>query len=566
MHNAQTPDARTWRRWKPLRWFFVSLFALLAILVLTIYYLPNTLSSKWFRSRLEAKASRILQRPVHIEGLRWTWSDGISVHSFRIDNDPAFSNEPLFDIRTIVLKINLTDLFRWRLNVDLGIEGLNLRVIRNKNGLTNIGTLLSALPARAPKEPEPAKTPDEWLKFSFSLPFEVQTRVTIKDMAIRIKDRSQGRTLTLANASLSAKISSSGEKSLSVRAASDIDLDGASLAPLRLDVNVQNLFIPKGKLSLSDISVGVEGSLPGMTIDLKCDLRRPVIRNKVRIDLPKLMKIVRPLLPPTLSDMDIAGILEFVINTSGDLTKNPRLTLIFTGQDLGVKGGSFKESSVGPLRFSVKNEAEVDLSKRKVTIGKGEVRFLERSAISWYGSIEKTDGGAVADVTVGPLSIDVGEVYRTAKPFLPEDVGLNLEGLSRAHALTVGTIKVSGSIPKGVLTVLLNDLTLRVPTVNLKQKEMSISSGESSLSVNNLRVALKDLFPSQAVAAMSFHLNGLRVRGPKEVIVKRIDVPSLEISASDIRREKEALFGVTGRIALKETQSLGVVSVPRQRK
>ena len=197
--------------------------------------------------------------------------------------------------------------------------------------------------------------------------------------------------------------------------------------------------------------------------------------------------------------MDIVGILEFVINTSGDLTKNPRLTLVFTGQDLGVKGGSFKESSVGPLRFSVKNEAEVDLSKRKVTIGKGEVRFLERSAISWYGSIEKTDGGAVADATVGPLSIDVGEVYRTAKPFLLEDVGLDLEGLSRAHALTVGTIKVSGSIPKGVLTVLLNDLTLRVPTVNLKQKEMSISSEESSLSVNNLRVALKDLFPSQAV-------------------------------------------------------------------
>ena len=169
----------------------------------------------------------------------------------------------------------------------------------------------------------------------------------------------------------------------------------------------------------------------------------------------------------------------------------------------------------------------------------------------------------MADVTVGPLSIDVGEVTRAAKPFLPEDVGLDLEGVSQAHALTVGTIKVSGSIPKGVLTVLLNDLTLRVPTVNLKQKEMSISSGESSLSVNNLRLALKDLFPSQAVAAMSFHLNGLRVRGPKEVIVKRIDVPFLEVSALDIREKKEALFGVTGRIALKEAQSLGVLSVPK---
>ena len=128
-------------------------------------------------------------------------------------------------------------------------------------------------------------------------PFEVQTRVTIKDMAIGVEKPDLGRTLTLANASLSAKISSSGEKSLSVRAASDIDLDGASLAPLRLDVNVQNLFPPKGKLSLSDISVGVEGSLPGMTIDLKCDLRRPVIRDEVEIDLPKLMKMVGPSCP-----------------------------------------------------------------------------------------------------------------------------------------------------------------------------------------------------------------------------------------------------------------------------
>ncbi len=108
--------------------------------------------------------------------------------------------------------------------------------------------------------------------------------------------------------------------------------------------------------------------------------------------------------------------------------------------------------------------------------------------------MEKTDAGAIADVTVGPISVDLDEVYRTAKPFLPEDVGLNLQGLSRSHALTIGTIKLSGPVPKGPLTIALDDLTLRVPMVNLKQKEMSVSSRESSLSVNNLRVVLKDLF------------------------------------------------------------------------
>jgi hypothetical protein len=216
-----------------------------------------------------------------------------------------------------------------------------------------------------------------------------------------------------------------------------------------------------------------------------------------------------------------------------------------------------------PLRvaFDVSG-VKADLNSSRVTIEKGEVRFLERSVISWHGSIERADGGAVADLTVGPLSIDLDEVYRTARPFLPEGVELDLEGLSRKHALTIGKIKLSGSAPKGLFTILLNDLALRAPAANLKQKEMSLTLGNSSLSVSSLKVMLKDLFPSQAAAAVSLHLEGLRFRGPKEVNVQRIDVPSLEITASEMRREKEALFGVAGRIALREIQSLGVVSVP----
>jgi translocation and assembly module TamB len=562
MHDAHTPEARTGRRWKRLRWLFVSLLAILAILIITIYYLPNIVSSERFRSLIEAKVSQTLQRPVYIKGLRWTWSDGISIHSFRIDDDSAFSKEPFFKIKNIVLKINLCDLFRRRLNVDFGIEGLNLRFIRNRDGVTNVETLLSAFPKGEPKKPEPTKTLDEWRKFSFSLPFEVQARVTLRDMAIRIEDRSQGRILTLGNVSFSAEINSLEQKSLSVRAASDIDINGTSLPPFRLDAKVQNLFTPKGKLALSDVSVLAEGSLPGMTIDVKCDLRTPEIRNKVQIDLPKLMKIVKPFLPPSLSDMDIAGVLGFTMDSSGDLTKNLRLTLAFTGQDLGLKGGPFKKTSVGPLRFTVRNEADVDLKSSKVTIKKGEVRFLERSVISWHGSIERANGGAIADVTVGPVSIDLDEVYRTARPFFPESVGISLEDLSRKNALTIGKIKLSGSAPKGLFTILLNDLALRVPAVNLKQKEMLLSLGNSSLSISNLRVMLKDLFPSEAAAAMSLHMEGLRFRGPKEVVVQRIAVPSLEISASEIRGEKGALFGVAGRIALREVQSLGVLSVP----
>ncbi len=160
---------------------------------------------------------------------------------------------------------------------------------------------------------------------------------------------------------------------------------------------------------------------------------------------------------------------------------------------------------------------KADMNRSKVTIDKGEFRFLERSVISWHGSMEKTDAGAIADVTVGPISVDLDEVYRTAKPFLPEDVGLNLQGLSRSHALTIGTIKLSGPVPKGPLTIALDDLTLRVPMVNLKQKEMSVSSRESSLSAKDLRVVLKDLFPSQATGAMTLHIDDLRVGGPKGV-------------------------------------------------
>jgi hypothetical protein len=92
----------------------------------------------------------------------------------------------------------------------------------------------------------------------------------------------------------------------------------------------------------------------------------------------------------------------------------------------GAVSASIKETPYlgnlkDPLRvtFDVSG-VKADLNRSKVTIEKGEFRFLERSVISWHGSIEKTNGGAAADITVSPLSVDLDEVYRTAKPFLPE--------------------------------------------------------------------------------------------------------------------------------------------------
>jgi uncharacterized protein YhdP len=123
---------------KWLLWCLAVLFFILAIGAVALWLTPRAVSTNWSKRQLETRASRALQAPVTVDGLQWTWEDGIRMQGLRIADDKAFSRDPIISLERLILTVDPGQLIDRRLYLDLQIEGLKARLIRGTDGRTNL--------------------------------------------------------------------------------------------------------------------------------------------------------------------------------------------------------------------------------------------------------------------------------------------------------------------------------------------------------------------------------------------------------------------------------------------
>lgn len=63
---------------------------MIIMLGVALFFLPHLVSTEWFKTQVERQALRTLCRPVRMERLHWTWSNGILLERLQIEEAPAF--------------------------------------------------------------------------------------------------------------------------------------------------------------------------------------------------------------------------------------------------------------------------------------------------------------------------------------------------------------------------------------------------------------------------------------------------------------------------------------------
>ena len=557
-----TPTSKLRRIAKWLLWSFGAILFAMILLLVALLLIPRIVSTEWSKEQLEDQATQVIHRPVRIGALHWTWDRGILLKGLEISDDPLFSRKPIASIDRILIDVDIPQLAHGKLALNLDVEGLYCHLIRDKNGQTNLGLLLSSI--TPPKKPLPIPAPEDRRPTpSFTLPLDLNGRVSMDKMSIDIEDRAQEHLLSIHDASLLLDIPSLIEKPIQLQISMEQEMDGKPLPPLRLGARIEGLIDSGGGLNLEGASVNIDGSLPGFHIQAAGSLGDLGLKGQLKLDLAPLLLAVHPFLPPSLPDA--SGKLKMEMTASLDTENAIDFDVILTGIDLTASGGPLSENRVGPINLKLLHEGSFDTNRGILNIRKGEIQIQGKSRLSWRGTIKDlNEPQRQTDLLIGPVSLDLNELLFLAKAFVPGGITLDAENKKAEPRprLRLKEIRISGPVPSGPTRAELQGFDLTIPYIKTAAPGGSIIARDMTLGIEKGEILLRSFFPAKAEVIATLKLGDLLLSGENGFEIKQLSVPNLHFAAIDVALNEKALFGITANIDLDESLTLETLNAP----
>ena len=563
MNTSATPTSIYRRLPKWLLWLLCGVIFVILIIGTTLFFLPEIVSTGWFRHRMEQQASLILKRNVQIGNLHWTWSRGIQLEGLRIDDDPAFSDRPIISMEGLSILPELSGIFKSSLPFDLKVEGLDIRLIRNPDGRTNIEALLASLESADKPEAETAQKAPQPL--SFSIPFDLKACVEVSDTSIKVLDRISDQTLTAHDISLLLEAPSLLREPVSLRLSMEQELNSNPIPPVRLFLRVENLVAPQGILSPDKAGVTLEGDIPGLRFNLKGEVYGTLLEGDVQMELAPLLAAARPFIPSPLPDA--SGKMRLEIAVSWKSLEEIHVDTKVTGNRLAASGGPLKTFSLGPLDFSLLHKGTVDLANWVLNTKNSEIRIQEKSSIFWNGTITNLKGPApIADLIIGPVFLDLEEIYGLSEALIPAGFSVSIDGMEDIPGgeagIHVQELRISGPLISGPVKSNLEDFSLSIPHMRADMDDLSLSADHINLQVKRGDFLVESAFPVRLEILAGMDAGNIRVNAGHKMGLEKMNIPLVNIAASDIELSPKALFGVSTKIMLQESVEMEGITMP----
>ena len=158
-----TPKSASSHSFSFTRFIVKSIISIVVIAVIlgiaAFFLLPYLISSDFGRNKAVAALARELQRPVSMDKLSFSWTKGFSVAGLAVKNQ---DQSPLLTLNDFRVTISWGDLLARKINVQtLTIDGIEVTLVRDASGKTNISDILEAPEEAVPTRKEPKQLPKE---------------------------------------------------------------------------------------------------------------------------------------------------------------------------------------------------------------------------------------------------------------------------------------------------------------------------------------------------------------------------------------------------------------------
>lgn len=203
-------------------WTALALVAVIVILIVV----PPLISINQYKSRITQLVSASLDRPVRLSGveLRLLPRPGFVITDLTVQEDPAYSAEPVLHANTVVADIRLWSLWRGQLRISrISVDEASLNLVRTADGRWNIDALFQTAAGRQ----HPSS------RGSVPLPYMEAT-----NSRINVKNGTEKLPFSLLSADASLWQESNGDWRVRLRGQpvrTDVSLDMADTGILRLE-------------------------------------------------------------------------------------------------------------------------------------------------------------------------------------------------------------------------------------------------------------------------------------------------------------------------------------------
>lgn len=571
--DQTTPRPPRWRR--PVRITLVVLLAALCALALALAALPPVLSSNWMRERVQSTLAEATHLPTSLKALRFSWSDGLLLEGLAVGtgglNSPGF----LCSLERLTLRPQVLSLWSKAFGLRVTLEGLSLR-----------HELAPAPPT--PTEETPTTPLPKALKNALqqlrqaakpsSLPFDLQADVTMRDINLRVLTPGSATALDVRDLALSIAMPSLRAGALTAQASfvpqvshvqqtSHVQqASGSVLPPVAFQAKVTELASAQGKLQPMRAMFDCTATAPGLFASITGSVHKG-LKADLRLQLAQLLTSLRPLLPPetpalTGSLAVSATAAMPAIAGAGDIL---RLGMLVFADDVAATGGSLGAKTAGPLRLSLLQEAQVDLSTGNVEIP-GTLTFGSQGTLAWTGQVTGIlESQPTLALNVKDGNLPLRPVLAATQDFLP--LGLSIGDAQLSVAQLEIQSKLTEETPDKPLLSSMNlshmDISLTARGIALEAQRCALAQGKESLALGSLLVSLDALnatLPAGAegtlTATASARATDLRKKGASALALRSATLAALRVNATGLRHDPAALFGVSGKLAVEKTATL----------
>lgn len=526
----------------------VATAAILLPLLLCLAFLPSIVSSHAVQSRIQKTLSAAMKRQVSWSGLVVTWKDGLTLSGFRVGEGAA----PLLktDIDRVVVAPSLGRGADGRFGVDLAVR------------ISNVRAELAPGPPKPPP-PKPAKDPLTLLAESIQrvqeldLPLPVDIRVAIEVTPAQVMYRTAGKQLRLKDLSFRFAMPSLAAKPVTAEISGRVALDDNDMGKISGSVKVSDLVTKAQRIRLASALFAVDASAPGTSITLSGGLgQTDGFVGRWKLDLPGLLLLARPLIPPTVPKLD--GKIELLLRAKNDARRDLHATVTLDGVGLAASGGSLKTRQVGPFGLKLQQQIATDHVRRKVAFPGGVLAMPGLIDAAWSAVVLRpADPDRSLELDFGPLRLDLARALSIAAPFLPPDSPVkDLAGEAFIRSLN---LRLAGPNNRGDLAVA--GFGVKLPRVRVALKKGELAAEDIELLLEKLECPLAARMPTRVTADLLWSVRKASLSGAAPLSVQggrgRVGVAVNDLNLKSASPRKVAAAAVLTQSLDLDRASLG---------
>ncbi|MDM8515713.1 hypothetical protein QUF76_05895 [Desulfobacterales bacterium HSG16] len=550
-----------------LLWGTVFSFLAFGFMVCLIGFLPRLISSSWFKISLETQASGILGRSIHLHSLRWRWTEGISVSGLRLEDDPKFSDNPMISVGSAGLKLRFDAVRHDKIFLNIDVKNLNVNLIRDRNGKTNIEALLEKLagPDEKPSttEPEPGKGPETGKKEPISLPLDVQTRIELSEINFKADDKITGALLELQHAGFKLDAPSVLSAPINLDLGSRIILDGNNIPPVSLKISAENIFDEQGMLDIENSKVKADAELPGTRLAFSASAGEKKVLAELDVDLAELFAVAKAFLPPETAGTLIKGKIGFFLEANAEDLKKLVFDTRLDADAIAISGGLLEKRRIGPVDAKIAHKGNFTPETMTLIIDSGQIALFEKTRIGWKCEIDAKNTAAIKmNVTAGPIMVNARDIFTLAMPFVPENITWDEKQLENLFLIDLEKCLLNGVMPEGESRVQVDNLAVNLPRFKIKDKENEIETGKFLFTLDKFIADIKNLFPKNVDLKASFSLDSINIKGPQKIEVRKVKMEDCSVKVADIENAPKSMFGVKAAVTFDESFGIGQIKMP----